>query len=86
MCASILSDAQRLVRIGQFDTRLNQFVYHACELLDDMDEVLVSLHPVRDAADFTTAAGLHRVLEQIQAAIPSVNRARPATPKLGRAP
>jgi hypothetical protein len=71
LCAQILAEARRLVRIGQFGSPLNQLVLRACELLDDMDEVLVALHPVQSGGDFTTAAALHRELEQIQAAISS---------------
>jgi hypothetical protein len=71
LCAQILAEAQRLVRIGQFGAPLNQLVLRACELVEDMDEVLVALDPVRSGGDFTMAAALHRELEQIQAAISS---------------
>jgi len=76
MCASILTEARQLVRIGQFGAPLKQLVFRACELLDDMDEVLLALHPVRNSGDFAVAAALHRQLEQIQAAIPAARRGR----------
>ena len=74
MCDTLLTEARRLVRIGQFEAPLNQLVFRACELLDDMDEVLLALHPVRNSGDFAVAAALHRQLEHIQAAIPAARR------------
>jgi hypothetical protein len=74
ICAKIFDEAKRLVRIGEFGEPLDHLVFRACELLDDVDEVLVALHPVRNASEFATAAALHRELEQIQAAIPVPSR------------
>ncbi len=85
LCASILAEARRLVRIGQFEAPLNQLVFRACELLEDVDEVLVALHPIRDGGAFAVAAGLHRELEQIQAAIPAASRGRPSNSPVDRA-
>ena len=81
ICAKILAEARRLVRIGQLGAPLNQLVFRACELLDDLDEVLVALHPARNGGEFAMAAALHRELEQIQAAIPVPNRGRPPASK-----
>jgi hypothetical protein len=84
ICAKVLAEARRLVRIGQHGPTLNQLVFRACELLDDMDEVLVALHPVRNGGEFAIAAALHRELEQIQATIPAPYRGRPSVSKAGR--
>lgn len=83
ICARILAEAHRLVRMGQLGAPLNQLVFRACELLDDLDEVLVALHPARNRVDFAAAAALHRELEQIQAAIPDQNRGRPSASRAG---
>jgi hypothetical protein len=45
-----------------------------------MDEVLVALHPTRNAADFAAAATLHRELEEIEAAISALRHQLEATP------
>jgi hypothetical protein len=84
-CAKVLADAHRLVRISRFGPSLNQLLFRACELLDDMDEVLVALHPARNRAEFASAAALHRKLEQIQAAIPGPCRGRVPAPQDGAA-
>jgi hypothetical protein len=42
----------------------------ACDLLDDIDEILVELDPVRDHAAFMRAASLSRQLESIQSQVP----------------
>jgi hypothetical protein len=75
LCAEVLAEARRLVRIGRFGAPLNQLVFRARELLEDLDEVLVALHPARNAGEFSAAAALHRELEKIQAAIPAPGRA-----------
>jgi hypothetical protein len=78
VCANVLAEVRRLADSGNFGPPLNQLVARACELLDDMDEILVTLDPVGDASGFATAARLHRELEQIQALIPAPWRARVA--------
>ncbi len=86
VCDKVLAEARRLVRIGQHGPILNQLVFRACELLDDMDEELVLLHPVRNGGEFAIAAALHRELEQIQAAIPAHYRDRISTSNAGHEP
>ena len=76
ICAKALADAHRLVRVNRFGSSLGQLLFRASELLDDMDEVLVGLHPERNGAEFASAAALHRKLEQIRAAIPIPCRGR----------
>ncbi len=66
--ANLLVDAERLLQAGVFGGRLNQLVFQTCEVLDDMDAILMSLHPVRNAGEFAKAAALHRRLERLQAA------------------
>jgi hypothetical protein len=86
VCASVLAEARRLADSGNFGPLLNQLVARACELLDDVDEILVTLDPVGEASGFATAARLHRELEQIQALIPTRWRARVAPAPSLRAP
>jgi hypothetical protein len=86
LCAELLVDARRLGRIGQFGPALDQLISRVCACLDEIDELLVILNPVRHASAFATAAALHRELEQIQAAIPSRRRPRANTSKVGGEP
>lgn len=80
VCASVLAEARRLADRGTFGPLLNQLLARACELLDDLDEILVALDPARNVSEFTTAAELHRHLEQVQALVPARWRARVAPP------
>ena len=76
ICANVLTEARRLANAATFGPSLNQLIARACELLDDIDEILIALDPVRDARDFATAAALHRELEHIQAVVPARQRGR----------
>ena len=76
-CDVLLVEARSRIHIGKFDARLDELVFLAGEILDDLDTVLVQLDPLHDASDFAAAARLHRDLEQVQSAIPSSNRGRP---------
>jgi hypothetical protein len=76
ICASVLTEARRLADAETFGPLLNQFIARACELLDDIDEILIALDPVGDAGDFAAAAALHRKLEDVQAVIPARWRGR----------
>ena len=77
LCDVVLVEARSRIRIGKFDARLDELVFLAGEILDDLDAVLVQLDPLHDASEFAAAARLHRDLEQVQAAIPASNRGRP---------
>ena len=77
LCDVILVEARSQIRIGKFAARLDELVFLAGEILDDLDIVLVKLDPLHDALEFAAAARLHRDLEHVQSAIPSSNRSRP---------
>jgi len=77
LCDVLLVEARSRIRIGKFDARLDELVFLAGEILDDLDAVLVQLDPLYDSSEFAVAARLHRDLEQVQSAIPSSNRGRP---------
>jgi len=77
LCARLLAKARWRARLGRFDARLVEWVYLASDLLDDLDEVLLTAHRSRDERYFAIAARLHRKLEQVQAAIPPAKRVRP---------
>src|SRR5262249_964807 len=66
LCAGALAEARRLAEHGYFDGSF-ALVARACEILDEIDEMLLALNPERDADDFATIAKLHRELEHIQA-------------------
>ena len=83
ICATSLAEAGRLVRMGQWGAPLDERISRACDVLDDIDDVLVTLCPQQNGAEFATAAALHRELEQIQAAIPVLGRPRGSTSKIG---
>ena len=76
ICASVLTEARRLADAENFGPLLNQLVARACVLLDELDEILIALDPVRDVGEFSKAAALHRDLEHIQASVPAQWRGR----------
>ena len=76
ICANVLTEARRLADAETSGPLLNQLIARACELLDDVDEILITLDPVGEARDFATAAALHRELEHIQAIAPARRRGR----------
>lgn len=69
-CSAALTEAARFVTGAIFDAPLRPPLARACELLDDIDEILIKLDPVRDHAAFERAAALHRRLETIQSQVP----------------
>jgi hypothetical protein len=69
ICAEVLNEARRLYAAGRLDGSLSQLVARSCELLDDLDEILVTLRPSQDNHEFASAAGLHRELEFLQKAL-----------------
>jgi len=69
-CSRALSEARRLVTTGAFGSTLNGLLTRACDVLDDMDEILVTLNPYLDREAYVQAAELHRTLEEIQALLP----------------
>ncbi len=79
-CDRILAEARRLVRTRQLGPPLDQSLLRACELLDDIDDMLVVLHPALNDEEFAMAAALHRDLEQIQALIAARHRVRMTMP------
>jgi hypothetical protein len=74
VCSGELTEAQALAAQGAFGPRLRELLIRACEVLDEIDEVLVALHPVGDSAAFGRVAALHRRLEAIQSIVPTAER------------
>ena len=70
LCAGALVEARRLVGAAIFGAGLGRVLARACDLLDQMDEVLIGLHPGRDCETFARVATLHRELEEIQSLVP----------------
>jgi hypothetical protein len=75
ICADVLEEARKLAQPDKYGPLVNQLVARACELLDDIDEILVALDPESNGQEFAIAATLHRQLEQLQAAISAQQRA-----------
>jgi len=73
-CARVLAEARRISEVDQFGGLLNQMVARAVELLDEMDEILVTLDPTSNGPIFSTAGKLHRELEHIQAVVMAQRR------------
>jgi hypothetical protein len=74
LCARVLTEARRQAAASRFGPLLAQLVARACDLLDEMDEVLVRLDPGREHEAFVRLAALHRDLEQIQSLMPRKDR------------
>lgn len=68
-CKGVFFAARQLVLQGAFGPPLDRLLARASELIDDIDDVLVALDPVRDAPTFAVAASLQRELERLQAAV-----------------
>lgn len=64
-CRVAFHEARRLALIGAFASPLRKLVATAEELLDDLDDLLLALHPVRDAGEFARAASLHRAMDEL---------------------
>ena len=52
LCASVLAEGRRLADQRKFGPPLFELVARACDLLDDIDEILVALDPERNAESF----------------------------------
>jgi len=70
LCSDALSEAGSLVTAAMFGAPLRQLLARVRDLLDDIDEVLLELDPVRDHPAFARAAALHRRLESVQSQVP----------------
>jgi len=44
------------------------------DLFDEIDEILLRLHPTNDHDAFATVAALHRQFEEVQSLIPRIHR------------
>jgi hypothetical protein len=69
VCAEMLVEVQRLVRIGQDGPVLVQFVHRARHMLHEMEELLPAIGPAQDAALFARIAALQRTLTSVQTAM-----------------
>ena len=74
LCSSALAEAYRLAIRPMFGPRVGQLLARSCELLDEMDEVLIALHPAREPDAFVGVTALHRKLEEIQSLVPRERR------------
>lgn len=63
-CATLLKEGRRLAAMRSRDPLLNQILARAHELIDELDELLVGLHPARDREDVADA--LHREFDAIR--------------------
>ena len=73
-CAIVLKEARRLVAASTFGPLLGRALGRACDLLDQVDDVLIGLQPCRDCDAFVRVAALHRELEEIQSLVPRGRR------------
>jgi len=80
VCAQVLKEARRLSALSIYNADFGRLLSRATELLDEIDELLVTVHPEWYPREFAMAADLHRTLEQLEAAIPAGFRGRPVAP------
>jgi hypothetical protein len=76
ICEDALEEARKLADGGARGPLLDKLVARASELLDEIDEILVTLDPTVNGQPFAIAATLHRRLECVEAAIAAQGRAR----------
>jgi hypothetical protein len=74
LCMSVLTEARRQIAARRFGPLLSQLLARVCDLLDEMDEALIRLDPIREHEQFVRSAALHRELEAIQSLVPSKYR------------
>ena len=74
LCTGALTEARRQIAERRFGPLLSQLLARVCDLLDEMDEALIRLDPVREHEAFVRSAALHRDLEAIQSLVPSKYR------------
>lgn len=75
-CGDVLRNAGHLLDTGRSESEAHRLLGRAVDLLDELDETLIALDPVRDTGTFALAATLHRDLEYLQAALATRRRAR----------
>lgn len=80
-CAGVLAEARRLSLLGRYGAQLDRQVARALDLLDEIDELLVTIDPVSNGHQFAAAATLHRELDGIEAARTAVRRAQAPVPR-----
>ena len=68
-CRGIFFAARELAQQQVYGAPLQSLLAQADEAIDDIDNVLVSLDPVRDAPTFAVAASVQRQLEELQTSI-----------------
>ncbi len=78
ICGDVLDEARKLSQPGRHGPALHQLISRACDLLDEIDEMLVALDPISDGFPFAAAAALHRQLEHLQAGMTAERRAQAA--------
>ncbi len=83
LCAGALTEARRQIAACRFGPLLSQLLARVCDLLDEMDEALIRLDPVREYEAFVRSAALHRELETIQSLVPSKYRSLARGSSLG---
>ncbi len=75
-CSDILREAGRVLQAGRSESRVQRLVNRAVDMLDELDETLIALDPIRDGGTFALAAALHRDLEHLQSALATHRRSR----------
>ena len=77
LCLSALAEARRQIAAQRLGPVLSQLLARACELQDEMDEMLLGLDPTEDSDAFARAAALHRTLQEVESLLPREFRRRP---------
>ena len=70
LCCGVLEEARRLAIAGTYGPALIALLARASDLLDDIDDFLIAMDPLRDGEAYFCAADLHRSLEEIEARLP----------------
>lgn len=86
LCAETLAEAERRLAEGSASVLVDELVHRATDLLDEIDQILLTLHVRRQHGAFMSAANLHRQLAGLLAQVPRALRSGLRRPRPPRAP
>lgn len=84
LCAEALAEGERRLAEGSGSVLVGELVHRATDLLDEIDEILLTLDVRRQHAAFMRVAHLHRRLADLLAQVPRTLRPGFRRARVGR--